>query len=103
MFRCHRVLLVLTDSSIIDAATDNCCDYQHYAVQFCATCTGVAVFRNALTFKMNIGTRNALRCHYGTFTVQIFGNNSDKQCDEGRRGNSGLTRKISFVKLWNEA
>jgi hypothetical protein len=70
----HTVSSVLIDSPIIDAATDNRCDYQHYATQFCASCTFGAVFRNAITFKMNIGTRDTLRRHYGTFTVQIFGN-----------------------------
>jgi hypothetical protein len=60
------------------------------------------VFGNAITFKMHTAKRDTLRRHYGTFTVQIFGNNSDEHCDEGRRGNSSLTGRISFVKVWNE-
>ena len=71
------VLSVLIGGPIIDAATDNCCDYQQYAVQFCATCRSGVVFGNVITFKMNIRTRDTLRCHYGTFTVQILVNNSD--------------------------
>ena len=39
--------------------------------------------------------------HYGTFTVQTFGNTSDGHCDEDRWGNIILTERISFVKVWN--
>jgi hypothetical protein len=102
MRRCHTVLSVLTDIPIIDAATDNCCDYRHYAVKFCATCRNGAVSRNAITFKMNVGTRDTMRRQHLTFTVQTFGNNSDEHCDEGRWGNSSLTGGSSIVKRWNE-
>ena len=65
---------------------------------FVVTCRNGAVFRNTITFKMNIGTRDTLRRHHRTFIVQIFGNNSAELCNADRWGNSSVT----VVNLWDE-